>query len=157
VLASLIAIPLLAPSATATVIECNGDAETDGNSPQWGDCAPVGDCSTNDVNTNDVLVWNDQHVVKNVNTPYWNPHLKYHFTVDIYRWVGGSRGAWISGASETLTAVPGTTDSNTQTVQATYTGWNGADPSNCTFEVYRTITPIAPGGAGGPWTRSVVI
>lgn len=153
----LIAVPLLAPSASATVIECNGGAETDGSSPQWGDCAPLGDCADNDIYTNDVLVWNDQHVVKNLgNPPPYPAGLQYHFTIDIYRWVSGSRGAWITGASETLTADPGLTETNTQTVQATYTGWNGADPSNCTFEVYRTIVPITQ-GAGGPWTRSVVI
>jgi hypothetical protein len=134
---------MLPATAMAAVIEKNGGATASPGSLVFTS-DPGGSCYQ--YSTNDVFVWNDQHV--NFNPPasgvgaYW-----VTFTVDLYEWNGGARGAWLAGAQETLGPTgPGQTKVNTQTVQATYTGWNG-DPSCWTFEVFRTMSDSLGGFA----------
>ena len=134
---SLSAMIMSTAFVEAATINHNGGAQsTAGGAMVWS-TDPPGPCYNFVVN--DIMVWQDQHV--NIN-PLGSGVANYwvSFTIDVYEWVNGARGAWLAGANDWLGLTqPGQTLTNTQTVTATYTGWNGG--TSCwTFEVYRTMT-----------------
>ncbi len=84
-------------------------------------------------NNGDTMTFTDLLVLNNVNG---NVASSVKFSMNIYQWVGGARGAKLAGTWTQLVAAPGQTATGTNQLTVTYTNWNG--PNSCwTFEVSR--------------------
>lgn len=94
------------------------------------------------------MTFTDALVLNNVNG---NAPVSVKFSMDIYQWLGGARGAKLAETWTQLVAAPGMTVTGTNSLTVTYTNWNG--PNSCwTFEVARGMDD----GAGPPQWFSVV-